>query len=340
MPLKLGVNGFGRIGRMVVRAALCRDDVELVAINEPFMNAEYMVYQMRYDSAQGHYTRKVETDGKCLIVDDKKITLFHEKEPANIGWSKVGADIVAECTGKFTEKDAASAHIKGGAKRVCISAPSKSAPMFVIGVNHEKLTKEDTVFSTASCTTHCLAPIAKVLNDNFGIEEALMTTVHAVTISQPSVDGCSNKKDEWRMGRCAWNNIIPASTGAAKAVASVIPDLKGKITGMAFRVPVVCGSVVDLTARLKKDTTWDEVKKVMQQACDGPMKGVLGCSEEPLVSQDIIGDTRASIFDSQAGIMLNPRFLKVIAWYDNEFGYANCLVEMCLHAAHQDGLMK
>jgi glyceraldehyde 3-phosphate dehydrogenase len=340
MSLKLGINGFGRIGRMCLRAALLREDVEVVAINDPFIPPDYMVYEMKYDSAQGRFEGEVSTDGKSLIVNGREIAVFQEKDPTKIPWGKSGVDYVAECTGIFKEKDTANAHIKAGAKRVCISAPSKTAPMFVMGVNHNEIKKGDTIFSNASCTTNCLAPIVKVLNDAFGIEEALMTTVHAVTINQPTVDGVSPKKGEWRMGRAAYQNIAPSSTGAASAVGEVIPSLKGKITGMAFRVPVPCGSVVDLTARLKKDATWDQVCKAMQVAADGPMKGLLSYTDDEITSQDIVRDPHSSIFDAKAGIALNSKFIKVIAWYDNEWGYASRLVDLCVVAARQDGLVK
>jgi len=336
--LRIGINGFGRIGRMVLRASLLRDDVEVVAVNDPFIPPEYMVYQLKYDSSQGKLSNEVKTDGKSLIIDGRSIAIFQEKDPANIGWGKHNVSYVAECTGIFIETDKAQAHIKGGAKRVIISAPSKTAPMFVMGVNHTKFNKDQTIISNASCTTNCLAPLAKVLNDSFGIDEALMTTVHAVTISQNTVDGVSRK--DYRIGRGGYQNIIPSSTGAAKAVGKVLPEVNGKLTGMAFRVPVADGSVVDLTVKLNKDCKYEEICEAFRKASEGEMKGILGYTEDEIVSQDIVGDPRSSIFDAKAGIQLSPRFVKIISWYDNEWGYSNRLIDLACYVGGQDGLIK
>jgi len=336
--LKLGINGFGRIGRMVLRASMKRDDIEVVAVNDPFIPPDYMVYQLKYDSAQGRYDGKVETDGKNLIVDGKKIIINQERDPSNIPWDKQGAVYVAECTGIFVEKDKADAHIKGGAKKVIISAPSKSAPMFCMNVNTDELDVKENIISNASCTTNCLAPISKVLNDSFGIECGLMTTVHAVTATQNTVDGPHRK--DWRSGRGAFSNIIPASTGAAKAIGSVIKELNGKLNGMCFRVPTVCGSVVDLTAVLKKDATYEEVCAAMKKAAEGSLKGILGYTDEKLVSCDILGDSRSSIFDAGAGMMMGKRLVKVISWYDNEWGYSCRLLDLIAFTAKKDGLLK
>jgi glyceraldehyde 3-phosphate dehydrogenase len=346
MSLKLGINGFGRIGRMVLRAAMARDDIEVVAVNDPFIPPDYMVYQFKYDSAQGTYKGKVETDGKALIVDGKSITVFQERDPKQIPWGKIGAVYVAECTGIFTEDNrkndnngkGAEQHLTGGAKKVVISAPSKTAPMFCVGINTDEYDAKTDIFSNASCTTNCLAPVAKVLNDSFGIQEGLMTTVHAVTATQKTVDAPSGK--DWRSGRGAYTNIIPASTGAAKAIGSVIKSLNGKLNGMAFRVPVQNGSVVDLVAILKKDATYDDVKAAMKKASEGPLKGILGYTEDLIVSSDIIGTSESSIFDAQAGMMMGKRMVKVITWYDNEWGYSNRLLDLCTHAARKDGICK
>jgi glyceraldehyde 3-phosphate dehydrogenase len=335
--LKIGVNGFGRIGRMVMKASLSRSDIEVVAVNDPFTDPEYMAYQFKYDSTHGVFKGEVSSDGKDLTINGKKISVFAERDPAAIPWTKVGVDYVAECTGVFREVDKASAHLKGGAKRVLISAPSKTAPMFVMGVNEESLTKEQTVISNASCTTNCLAPIVRIINDSFGIDEGLMTTIHAVTITQNSIDGISRK--DWRGGRGAFQNIVPASTGAAAAVGEVLPAIKGKLTGMAFRVPVPDGSVVDLTVRLSRDTTYEEIKDAVKAAAAGSMAGYMAYTEDAIVSQDIVGNSASSIFDATAGIMLNPRFVKLVCWYDNEWGYSNRLLDLAAHAAKQDGLL-
>ncbi|NER11566.1 glyceraldehyde 3-phosphate dehydrogenase [Muriicola jejuensis] len=323
--LKIGINGFGRIGRLVFRSIAKRDGVEVVAIND-LLDVEHLAYLLEYDSVHGRFDGTVSVKDGNLVVNGKTIRITAERDPKNIKWDAVGVDIVAECTGIFTTMETAQYHIDGGAKKVVISAPSKDAPMFVMGVNHKDVKASDKIVSNASCTTNCLAPLAKVLNDSFGIEEALMTTVHATTATQLTVDGPSRK--DWRGGRSAMLNIIPASTGAAKAVTKVIPALEGKLTGMAFRVPTADVSVVDLTVRLKKETSYEEIKKAFKKASEGELKGILGYTEEQVVSQDFIGDARTSIFDAGAGIELNPRFFKVVSWYDNEAGYSNKLVDL------------
>jgi len=317
---KVGINGFGRIGRLVLRACL-EKGVNVLAVNDPFIDVQYMVYMFRYDSTHGRFKGEVKEEGGLLVVDGKRIHVFQERNPADIPWAKVGVEYVVESTGVFTTIEKASSHINGGAKKVIISAPSADAPMFVMGVNHEQYNPSLQIVSNASCTTNCLAPLAKVINDNFGIEEGLMTTVHAVTATQKTVDGPSGKL--WRDGRGAAQNIIPASTGAAKAVGKVIPELNGKLTGMAFRVPVPDVSVVDLTCRLKKEATYDDIKAVVKAASESDhWKGILGYTDEEVVSSDFIGDTHSSIFDAKAGIQLSKTFVKLIAWYDNEFGYS------------------
>jgi glyceraldehyde 3-phosphate dehydrogenase len=323
--LKIGINGFGRIGRLVFRASVKRPDVEVVAIND-LLELDHLAYLLKYDSVHGPFDGTVEISGGDLVVNGKRVRITAEKDPKNLKWDAVGAEIVAECTGIFTTLEMAQYHIDGGAKKVVISAPSKDAPMFVMGVNHKNVKASDTIVSNASCTTNCLAPLAKVLHDNFGIEEALMTTVHATTATQLTVDGPSRK--DFRGGRSAMLNIIPASTGAAKAVTKVIPELEGKLTGMAFRVPTADVSVVDLTVRLQKETSYEGIKKVFKAASEGELKGILGYTEEDVVSQDFIGDTRTSIFDAGAGIELNSKFFKVVSWYDNEAGYSNKLVDL------------
>lgn len=327
--LKLGINGFGRIGRIVFRATLKRSNVDVVAIND-LLDVEHLAYLLEYDSVHGRFDGTIEVKDGALIVDGKEIRVTSERDPRNLKWAEVGADIVADCTGIFTTLESANYHIEAGAKKVVISAPSKDAPMFVMGVNHKALKDSDTIISNASCTTNCLAPVAKILDDNFGIEEALMTTIHASTASQFTVDGPSRKN--YRMGRSALNNIIPTTTGAAKAVGKVIPKLNGKLTGMAFRVPTANVSVVDLTVRLEKSTTYEAIKKAFKEASEGELKGILGYTDEAVVSQDFVSDPRASIFDAGAGMELNPNFFKIVAWYDNEFGYSNKLVELALHA--------
>lgn len=322
---KVGINGFGRIGRLVLRAAL-QSGVNVVAVNDPFIDLDYMVYMFKYDSTHGRYQGSVKAEGGKLVVDGKAIRVFQMMKPEEIKWGEAGAEYVVESTGVFTTTEKANAHIKGGAKKVIISAPSADAPMFVMGVNQDKYDKSMNIISNASCTTNCLAPLAKVINDSFGIEEGLMTTVHAYTATQKTVDGPSAKA--WRDGRTAAQNIIPASTGAAKAVGKVIPELNGKLTGMAFRVPVPDVSVVDLTVRLTKDASYDEIKAAVKAAAEGPMKGILMYTEDQVVSSDFIGEKNSSIFDAKAGIALSPKFVKLIAWYDNEYGYSNRVVDL------------
>ena len=328
MSIKIGINGFGRIGRMVFRSAMKQEDVTIVGVND-LLEVDHLAYLLKYDSVHGKYDGTVEVDGGDLIVDGQRVKITAERNPADIGWGDLGTDVVAECTGIFTTLEKAQAHIDGGAKKVVISAPSADAPMFVMGVNHSEATANQTIVSNASCTTNCLAPVAKVLNDHFGIEEGLMTTVHATTATQFTVDGPSKK--DYRGGRSALVNIIPASTGAAKAVTKVIPSLVGKLTGMAFRVPTANVSVVDLTVRLNKSTSYDEIKAVMQSEANGALAGILGYSDEAVVSQDFIGDARTSIFDAGAGMELNGNFFKIISWYDNECGYSNKLIDLAKH---------
>jgi glyceraldehyde 3-phosphate dehydrogenase len=330
---KVGINGFGRIGRLVTRVAVERG-VDVVAINDPFIDLNYMVYMFRYDSTHGQFKGEVSHDGTKLIVNGKAISVYGERDPSNIPWKNDSADYVVESTGCFTTIDKASAHLKGGAKKVIISAPSADAPMYVIGVNEEKYESSHTVISNASCTTNCLAPLAKVINDNFGIIEGLMTTVHAYTATQKTVDGPSNK--DWRGGRTAAQNIIPSSTGAAKAVGKVIPALNGKLTGMAFRVPTPNVSVVDLTVRLEKGASYDEIKKVVKAAADGPLKGILFYTEDEVVSSDFNTSSYSSVFDAKAGIALNDHFVKLVAWYDNEYGYSNRVVDLIKYAYKKD----
>ena len=328
--IKLGINGFGRIGRLVFRASILRNDIDVVAIND-LIDVNYMAYMLQYDTVHGRFAGEVEVKDGQLVVNGQVIRVTAIKNPAEIKWSDVGADYVAECTGLFLTKETCQAHLDGGAKRVIMSAPSKDeTPMFVYGVNHTEYAGQEIV-SNSSCTTNCLAPIVKVINDNFGIVEGLMTTVHATTATQKTVDGPSAK--DWRGGRAAAGNIIPSSTGAAKAAAKVIPAMKGKLTGMAFRVPTLNVSVVDLTCRLEKATTYEDIKAAMKAAADGPMKGVLGYTEQAVVSSDFIGDSRTSIFDAEAGIMLNPNFVKLVSWYDNEWGYSCKVLDMVAHMA-------
>ena len=323
---KIGINGFGRIGRLAFRAAVGRKDIEVVGIND-LVDPEYMAYMLKYDSTHRKFDGSVEVKGGHLVVNGKTIRVTAEKDPANLKWGEVGAEIVVESTGLFLTKETAGKHIAAGAKKVVMSAPAKDdTPTFVMGVNHKKLSKEHTIVSNASCTTNCLAPVAKVLNDKFGILEGLMSTVHAVTATQKTVDGPSAK--DWRGGRGAYQNIIPSSTGAAKAVALVIPELKGKLTGMSFRVPVADVSVVDLTVRLAKPASYDQIKAAMKEASEGELKGILGYTEDDVVSQDFLSDPRTSIFDAKAGIALNDSFVKVVSWYDNEWGYSCKLIDM------------
>lgn len=322
---KIGINGFGRIGRLVVRAAIDKG-AEVVAINDPFISLDYMVYMFKYDSTHGRFKGEVKADGEFLVINGMKITVFNEMKPNNIPWSKTGAEYIVESTGVFTTIEKASAHFEGGAKKVIISAPSADAPMFVVGVNLDAYKPDMKVVSNASCTTNCLAPLAKVIHDNYTIVEGLMTTVHATTATQKTVDGPSGKN--WRDGRGAGQNIIPASTGAAKAVGKVIPDLNGKLTGMAFRVPTPDVSVVDLTCRLGKDAPMEDIKAKIREASEGPMKGILGYTEDEVVSQDFLSDSHSSVFDAKACIQLNPKFVKLISWYDNEYGYSHRVVDL------------
>lgn len=325
--VKIGINGFGRIGRLVTRIAEEYDSVEVVAINDPFISAEYAEYMLSHDSIHKKFNAQVSHNEDSLIINNRHVKFFSIMNPEEIPWGGMGVDVVVECTGKFTTIEGASKHLIGGAKKVVISAPSKDAPMFVYGVNHTTYDPSMQIVSCASCTTNCLAPLAKVINDNFGIEEGLMTTVHSVTATQPTVDGPSKK--DWRGGRAACGNIIPSSTGAAKAVGKVIPELNGKLTGMSFRVPTLDVSVVDLTARLSRPTTYEDICNCIKNASNTPeWKGVLGYTEDAVVSTDFIGDSHGSIFDATAGIMLSPTFVKLVAWYDNEYGYSTQLIRM------------
>ncbi|MGI6087899.1 MAG: type I glyceraldehyde-3-phosphate dehydrogenase [Kiritimatiellia bacterium] len=332
MTIKIGINGFGRIGRLFFRAASSNPKVEVVGINDPFIDVDYMVYMLKYDTVHGRFKGTAEArDGK-LVVNGKAINVYAAMNPEEIPWSACGAEYVLESTGVFTDTEKAKAHIKAGARKVVISAPSKDAPMFVMGVNHTTYKPEMDIVSNASCTTNCLAPLAKVLHDTFGIVEGLMTTVHAVTATQKTVDGPSKK--DWRGGRGAGFNIIPSSTGAAKAVGKVIPDLNGKLTGMSFRVPTADVSVVDLTCRLAKPAKYDEIKAAIKKASEGPMKGIMGYTEDKVVSSDFIGETCTCVFDADAGIALNDNFVKLVAWYDNEWGYSCKCVDLIVHMAN------
>tara|TARA_B100000767_G_scaffold275777_1_gene315462 strand:- start:9478 stop:10476 length:999 start_codon:yes stop_codon:yes gene_type:complete len=328
MSLKIGINGFGRIGRLVFRSAMKQADVTVVGIND-LLEVKHLAYLLKYDSVHGTYDGTIEIVDNDLVVDGHRVRITAERNPEDIAWDAVGTDVVAECTGIFTTLEKAQTHVTAGAKKVVISAPSADAPMFVMGVNHKEATADQNIVSNASCTTNCLAPIAKVLNDNFTIEEALMTTVHATTATQFTVDSPSKK--DFRGGRSALVNIMPASTGAAKAVTKVIPSLLGKLTGMAFRVPTANVSVVDLTVKVAKSTSYEEIKKVMKAASEGDLKGILGYTDEAVVSQDFVGDARTSIFDAEAGIELNENFFKIISWYDNECGYSNKLIDLAKH---------
>jgi len=332
--VKVGINGFGRIGRLVFRASLNNPNVQVVGINDPFIDVDYMVYMLKYDSVHGRFNGEVKAENGKLVVNGKEISVYAEMKPEDIKWSECGAEYIVESTGVFTTTEKASAHFAGGAKKVVISAPSADAPMFVMGVNHDKYTKDMKVVSNASCTTNCLAPLAKVIHENFGIVEGLMTTVHATTATQKTVDGPSKK--DWRGGRAAAANIIPSSTGAAKAVGKVIPELNGKLTGMSFRVPTIDVSVVDLTCRLEKSATYDEIKAAVKKASENELKGILGYTEDAVVSSDFITDSRTCIFDADAGISLNPNFVKLVAWYDNEWGYSNKVVDLIAHMAKVD----
>lgn len=328
--LKIGINGFGRIGRLAFRSIAQRDNVEVVAIND-LLEVDHLAYLLKYDSVHGPFNGTVEVKDGHLVVNGKTVRITAERNPADLKWDAVGATTVLECTGIFTTLETSNAHLQAGAKKVVISAPSKDAPMFVMGVNHKELKADQNIISNASCTTNCLAPVAKVLNDHFGIEEALMTTVHATTATQLTVDGPSKK--DFRGGRAALLNIIPASTGAAVAVTKVIPALKGKLTGMAFRVPTADVSVVDLTVKLSKSTSYEEIKKVFKAESEGDLKGILGYTEDLVVSQDFVSDSRTSIFDADAGIQLNDTFFKIVSWYDNEAGYSNKLVDLAQYAS-------
>lgn len=335
MAVKVGINGFGRIGRIVFRNAMEHDDVEIVAVNDPFITAVYAVYMLKYDSTHGKFNGEVSSsESGDLIVNGKTIKMHQEKNPADIPWRETGAEYIIESTGVFTTAEKARAHLKGGAKKVIISAPSADAPMFVCGVNLEKYSKDIDVLSNASCTTNCLAPLAKVLNDKFGVIEGLMTTVHSYTATQRTVDGPSAK--DWRGGRSAATNIIPSSTGAAKAVGKVIPELNGKLTGMAMRVPTQNVSVVDLTVRLEKSASYEDIKAAIKQAAEGPLKGILAYTEDEIVSSDMNGNPNSSIFDAKAGISLNDHFAKVVAWYDNEWGYSRRVLDLVSYISKVD----
>ena len=324
--IRVGINGFGRIGRLVFRAGLSNPNIEVVGINDPFMTPEYCAYMLRYDTVHGQCKNNISHTATDVVVDGQSVRFFAEKDPANIPWSTCGADYVVEATGVFTDMEKAGAHLKGGAKKVIISAPSKDAPMFVCGVNLNAYKPDMNIVSNASCTTNCLAPIAKVMHDNFGIADGLMTTVHSITGTQKTVDGPSMK--DWRGGRAASYNIIPSSTGAAKAVGKVIPELNGKLTGMSFRVPTLNVSVVDLTVNLQKAASYEEICSAMKKASEGELKGILGYTEDEVVSSDFIGDPRTSIFDVKAGIALTPTFVKLVSWYDNEWGYSNKVLQL------------
>ena len=328
MAIRIGINGFGRIGRLVFRSAIKQNDITVVGIND-LLDINHLAYLLKYDSVHGKYDGTVEVKGNNLIVDGKSVHISAERNPVDIGWGDFDTDVVAECTGIFTTLEKAQLHIDGGSKKVVISAPSANAPMFVMGVNHDEASGNQKIVSNASCTTNCLAPIAKVLHDHFTIEEGLMTTVHATTATQFTVDGPSKK--DFRGGRSSLLNIMPASTGAAKAVTKVIPALEGKLTGMAFRVPTANVSVVDLTVKLSKQTSYEEIKSVMSKHSETDLKNILGYTEEPVVSQDFVGDIRTSIFDAGAGMELNPKFFKIISWYDNECGYSNKLIDLAKH---------
>ena len=328
MAINIGINGFGRIGRLVFRSAINSDDFNVVSVND-LLDINHLAYLLKYDSVHGPFDGSVEVSENKLVINGKPIKITAERDPNNINWSEIGVDIVAECTGIFTSLEKASSHINSGAKKVVISAPSQDAPMFVMGVNHNDAKSSDIIVSNASCTTNCLAPIAKVLDDNFGIEEGLMTTVHAATATQFTVDGPSKK--DFRGGRSTLLNIIPSSTGAAKAVTKVIPSLEGKLTGMAFRIPTANVSVVDLTVRLVEKTSYEKIKRVMKESSENELSGILGYCDELVVSQDFIGDKRTSIFDANAGMELNSNFFKIISWYDNECGYSNKLLDLSKH---------
>ena len=334
MSVKVGINGFGRIGKLAFQAALKNKEVEVVSVNDPFIAADYMAYMVKFDSAHGRFNGDIKSEEGKLIVDGKTINVYNEMDPNNIPWGKEGVEYVLECSGVFTTMEKAQAHLNAGAKKVVISAPSKDAPMFVMGVNNKSYDPSMNIVSNASCTTNCLAPLAKVINDNFGIKEGLMTTVHSTTATQKTVDGASKK--DWRGGRAASANIIPSSTGAAKAVGKVIPELNGKLTGMAFRVPTIDVSVVDLTCNLEKPTTYEEICAAMKKASEGELNGIVEYCDEDVVSSDFLSDEHTSIFDAKAGIMLTDTFVKLVAWYDNEWGYAHKLVDLAAYMASVD----
>ena len=334
MSVKIGINGFGRIGNLAFQAALKNSEVEVVAINDPFIAADYMAYMVKYDSAHGRFDGEVKSEEGKLIVNGKSINVYNEMDPNNIPWAKEGVEYVLECSGVFTTMEKAQAHLNAGAKKVVISAPSKDAPMFVMGVNNETYDPSMNIVSNASCTTNCLAPLAKVIHDNFGIKDGLMSTVHSTTATQKTVDGASKK--DWRGGRAASANIIPSSTGAAKAVGKVIPALNGKLTGMAFRVPTVDVSVVDLTCNLERPTTYEEICAAVKRASENELKGIVEYTDEPVVSSDFLSDMHTSIFDATAGIMLTDTFVKLVAWYDNEWGYSNKLVDLACYMSTVD----
>ena len=334
MAIKIGINGFGRIGNLSFQAAMGKEEIEVVAINDPFITADYMAYMVKYDTVHGRYPGTVKSEDGRLIVNGKEIKVYNEMDPKNIPWGELGVEYVLECSGVFTTIEKANAHLEGGAKKVIISAPSKDAPMFVMGVNNKNYDSTMNIVSNASCTTNCLAPLAKVINDNFGIKDGLMTTVHSTTATQKTVDGASKK--DWRGGRAAAANIIPSSTGAAKAVGKVIPELNGKLTGMSFRVPTVDVSVVDLTCNLARPASYDEICSAVKKASENELKGIMGYTDEAVVSSDFIHDAHTSIFDAQAGIALTDTFVKLVAWYDNEWGYSNKLVDLAIYMASVD----
>ena len=336
MSIRIGINGFGRIGKLSFQAALAKEGVEVVAVNDPFIEADYMAYMTKYDTVHGRFNGEIEAKDGNLVVNGKVIKVYNEMDPHNIPWGADGVDYVLECSGVFKTLEKAQAHIDAGAKKVVISAPSKDAPMFVMGVNHTTYDPSMNIVSNASCTTNCLAPLAKIINDNFGITEGLMTTVHSTTATQKTVDGASKK--DWRGGRAASANIIPSSTGAAKAVGKVIPELNGKLTGMSFRVPTVDVSVVDLTCNLAKPTTYEEICAAVKKAAEGELKGIVEYTEDDVVSSDFISDPHTSIFDAKAGIMLTDTFVKLVAWYDNEWGYSNKLVDLACYMSTKDNM--
>jgi len=337
-PVKVGINGFGRIGRIVFRNAVEHNDINIVAVNDPFIEVHYAAYMLKYDSTHGQFKGTIEIEEDGLVVNGKKVKFYQKRDPSEIPWAETGAYYIVESTGVFTTTEKAKAHLKGGAKKVVISAPSADAPMYVMGVNEKTYKSDVEVISNASCTTNCLAPLAKVVNDNFGIVEGLMTTIHSYTATQKTVDGPSAK--DWRGGRTAAQNIIPSSTGAAKAVGKVIPELNGKLTGMSMRVPTSNVSVVDLTCRLEKGATYDEIKAVMKKAAEGELKGILSYTEDDIVSTDLNGDTHSSIFDAKAGISLNKNFVKLVSWYDNEWGYSRRVLDLLAYIAKVDGESK